>query len=153
MLQSLCSNDPVVHTKYPLSPCNHEEFDTRVMLHAANASPQGYERILIVANDTNIVVLGISFFTEIGAEKVWICFGTRKRLKYISIHQICNAMSPAQVRALPAFHALTGCDNTSFFSGTGKKSAYKKWETRPDHHIMSINGKALHTYIREYKSY
>ena len=29
-------------------------------------------------------------------------------------------------------HALTGCDNTSFFSGTGKKSAYGKWDTRPE---------------------
>ena len=41
-------------------------------------------------------------------------------------------MSPAKANALPAFHALTGCDNTSFFSGTGKKSAYAKWCTRPD---------------------
>ena len=35
-------------------------------------------------------------------------------------------------KALPAFHALTGADNTSFFSGTGKKSAYAKWSTRPE---------------------
>ena len=26
--------DPIVRTEYPLSPCNHEEFDSRVMLHA-----------------------------------------------------------------------------------------------------------------------
>ena len=28
-------------SEYPLRPCNHEEFDTRVMLHAANAESQG----------------------------------------------------------------------------------------------------------------
>ena len=27
--------------EYPLRPCNHEEFDRRVMLHAANAVSQG----------------------------------------------------------------------------------------------------------------
>ncbi len=115
--------DPVIRTEYPLSPCNHEEYDTRVMLHAANAVTQGYKRILIIANDTDVVVLGISLFTEIGAEKLWVSFGMGKKLRYISIHDICSTMSPAKAHALPAFHAMTGSDNTSFFSGTGKKSA------------------------------
>ena len=90
------------------------------MLHAANAALQGYKRILIIANDTDVTVLGVSFFTEISAEKLWVSFG------------MCYVMSPLKVYALPAFHALTGCDNTSFFSGMGKKSAYGKWSTRPD---------------------
>ena len=47
-------------SEYPLRPCNHEEFDTRVMLHAANAVSHGYKRILIIANLTDIIVLGIS---------------------------------------------------------------------------------------------
>ena len=59
-------------------------------------------------------------------------FGIGKKLRYISIHDICKVMSPAKVHALPAFHALTGCDNTSLFSSTGEKSAYGKWDTRPD---------------------
>ena len=28
-------------SEYPLRPCNHEEFDTRAMLHSANAVSQG----------------------------------------------------------------------------------------------------------------
>ena len=55
---------------YPLRPCNHEDFDTIVMLHAANAVSHGYTRILIIANDTDIIVLGISFFSDIGADKL-----------------------------------------------------------------------------------
>ena len=70
------------------------------------------------------VVLAISFFKEIGAEKLWVTFGKGKKIRYISIHNICSAMSPAKTRALAGFHTLTGCDNTHFFSGTGKKSAY-----------------------------
>ena len=43
-------------------------------------------------------------------------------------------MSSAKAKSLPAFHVLTGSDNTSFFSSTGKKSAaaYAKWSTRPE---------------------
>ena len=32
-------------SEYPLRPCNHEEFDTRLMLQAANAVSHGYKTI------------------------------------------------------------------------------------------------------------
>ena len=57
---------------YPLRPCNHEEFDTRVMLPAAYGVSHGYKRILIITNDTDIIVLGMSFFIDIGADKLWV---------------------------------------------------------------------------------
>ena len=67
VLQNPCTDDPVVRTEYPLSPCNHEQFDTRVMLHvhATNASSQGYEYMLIVEKDTDIIVLRISFLLRL----------------------------------------------------------------------------------------
>ena len=38
---------PYAHrSEYPLMPYNHEAFDARVMLHAANAVSRGYNRIL-----------------------------------------------------------------------------------------------------------
>ena len=75
---------------HPLRPCNREEFDTRVMLHAANAVSHGYKRILIIANDTDIIVglLGISFFSDIGADKLWVSFGIGNKLRNISTHDI-----------------------------------------------------------------
>ena len=56
-------------SEYPLRPCNHEEFDTRVMTHAANAVSHGYKRRLIIANDIDVIVLRISFFD---ADKLWV---------------------------------------------------------------------------------
>ena len=41
-----------------------------------------------------------------------------------------SAIRCTKAKALPAFHALTGSDNTA--RGTGKKSAYAKWGTRPE---------------------
>ena len=102
------------------------------MLHAANAVSHGYKRILIIANGTYTIVLGMSFFDEFGADKLWVSFGIGTKLRNISNHDICSTMSAAKTKALPAFHVLTGSDDTSFFSGTGKKSAYAKWSTRPE---------------------
>ena len=57
-------------SEYPPMPCIHAEFDTRVMLPAANAASHSYRRILIIANGTDIIVLGISFFSDIGVDKL-----------------------------------------------------------------------------------
>ena len=40
-------------SEYPLMPYNHEEFDTRVMLHATNAVSRYYNRILILVWPTS----------------------------------------------------------------------------------------------------
>ena len=53
-------------------------------------------------------------------------------MRSISINDMCSTMSSAKAKALPTCYALTGSNNTSFFSGTGKKSAYSKWSTRPE---------------------
>ena len=101
------------------------------MLHAANAVSHGSKLTLIIANDTEIIVglLGISFFSDISADKLWVSFGIANKLRNIPIHDICCTMNSAKAKALPAFHALIGSDNTSLFSGTGKKSAYAKLTT------------------------
>ena len=104
-----CIGDPVPGadvSEYPLKPCNHAEFDTRVMLHTANAVSHGYKRILIIAKDTGIIVQGISFFSDIGADKMWVPFGIGNKLRNISINDIYSTMSSAKAKALPALHAL-----------------------------------------------
>ena len=57
------------------------EFDTRVMLHAANAVSHSYKCTLIIANDTDIIVLGILLFSDIGADKRWVSFGIGNKLQ------------------------------------------------------------------------
>ena len=54
---------------------NHEEFDTRIMLHAANAVLRGYRRILNIAKGTDVIVRGTSFFNNSGADKPCVSFG------------------------------------------------------------------------------
>ena len=45
-----------------LSPCTHEEADTRLFVHAKDASTEGNKKIIISSTDTDVVVIAISCF-------------------------------------------------------------------------------------------
>ena len=95
--------NPVVKSESSMSDlqlCNHEEFDTRVLLHARNAAKNGHRQILIRANNTDVIVLAISFFVYIRADKMWVTFGVGKTFRYIAIHDICQGMSSSKLSAL-----------------------------------------------------
>ena len=46
--------------------------------------------------------------------------------QWIPVHHMTKALGP-RCRALPFFHAFTGCDTVSTFVGKGKKSAWQTW--------------------------
>ncbi|CAH1160137.1 unnamed protein product [Phaedon cochleariae] len=126
-----------------VTPCSHEEADTRLMLHAHAAIQQGCSRILIRTVDSDVMVLGIALAAQyINANiKLWIELGTGKNIRVISAHGVASAMGLERASALPAFHALSGCDTVSAFATRGKKSAWKAWEKCPEmtHALIAIS--------------
>ena len=48
--------------------------------------------------------------------------GLKHKARFIPIHSLQSSLGPLLLKALPAYHALTGCDTTGAFSGIGKKS-------------------------------
>lgn len=120
-----------ISNSHMISPCNHEEADTRVLLHAHHAVVQGYSRIMIRTVDTDVIVLAIANFKKIGCQELWIAFGVGKHFHYIPIHFIVSSFNNDVCESLPFFHAVTGCDTTSSFHGKGKKTAYDTWMSFP----------------------
>ena len=144
--QVICTSEekaigyPVTTQVQNISPCSHEEVDTRILLHAKDAVMQGHSRILIKASDTDVVVLCLSLFTEIGAEKLYVEFGTSKNLRYLPIHEMHASLGPQKCKGLPFFHSFTGCDSTVAFAGYGKLSAWNIWNDFT-HEFTEIFGK------------
>ena len=100
--------------------CRHEEADTRMLFHAANAVKAGFQRIVIVSPDT---LLMVHFAEQIGGE-LWFKLSRGGRL--FPAHIIArNISEPVLCQALPAFHALTGCDTTSSFVRQGKLKPWR----------------------------
>lgn len=82
--------------------------------------------------DTDIVVLVIANVHKLDTEELWVSFGVGKSHRYLQINKIADKLPRDQCEALPFFHAFTGCDNTSFFCGRGKKSAMLAWNSYPE---------------------
>ena len=118
--------------KAGLAPCNHEEADTRIFVHARHASLNGIKKILIRTVDADVVILAIAFAKKLEVEELWVAFGVGKNLRYHPIHEIASSLTTQQREGLPFFHALTGCDTVSFFSGKDKKTAFQAWKCYPE---------------------
>jgi len=118
-------NSPMEDTSR-LSPCTHGEAVTRLLLHAADASFTGCQRILVRTVDTNVVVLSVALFDQINVTELWVSFGTGKNCRLIPAHTISKTFGPEKSMSLLMFHAFTGCDQTSFFLNRGKKTG---WQT------------------------
>ena len=48
-----------------LSPCNHEETDTKMMLHAKDASLNGLDKDMIKTVDIDVIVITIAMFASL----------------------------------------------------------------------------------------
>ena len=82
--------------------------------------------------DTDVIVLAIASFEKVNPDELWVAFGSGASFKYIPIHQLVNTIQPQMWSTLSFFHALSGCDTVSSFSGRGKKTAWDTWLRFPE---------------------
>lgn len=141
-----------------IRPCSHEEADARLLLHAKHAAQNGATKIAIRSVDSDVVVIAVSTFMELGAEELWLHYGTGHHQRILPIHEISSSLSPAACRTLPMFHALTGCDTVSSFAGRGKKTAWNIWkeydevttafeECMTENHLSDISLALIERYV------
>ena len=99
---------------------DQEEADTRLLLHAKYASTPE-TRIVIHSPDTDVLVLSAAHFDRLGSKELWFRTGAKDLLRLIPVHKVSQAQGPTMCDALPALHALTGCDSTSSLQALGRR--------------------------------
>ena len=75
-----------------LQPCNHEEADYRMMMHAIHALHGYYEKTMILALDTDVLVLAIAIASILPGCELWRAFGHGSNFRYISAYGIANQL-------------------------------------------------------------
>ena len=107
----------------------HEEVDSRMLLHIKSIPAPSNVVIRTVDTDVLIIELGCLDLIDQGLE-VWMETGvySKNTLRYISVNNIYAKLGSKLCKALPAFHAFTGCDYTACFSRKGKVRPFKLLE-------------------------
>ena len=103
---------------------DHEEADTKIILHAVDATAEGATDLTIHSPDTDVLVLAIRRSSEMCLNTSFVT-GRGTSHRSIKLQPIAEALGPEKTAALPAFHAITGADNTGSLSGKGKVSCWK----------------------------
>ena len=103
---------------------NHEEADTRILLHAKHAAAE-YPSLICIADDTDVFILCLAFCSSFNS-KVFIRRGTKTHTRLVDITKLSSILGKEVCSALIGLHAWTGCDTISCLSGQGKVKALKK---------------------------
>ena len=76
-----------------LAPCSHEEVDTRMMLHVADAAKQ-YNTVIVRTVDSDVVVLAVYVLAQLmtSLNALWMAFTTGKNFRLIPAHEIYTAI-------------------------------------------------------------
>ena len=134
----ITSGDKVLNvgSAHTMSDCNHEEADTRIVIHLLHALVTGSQLIQIRTVDTDVVVILLGMFhivrTKYEDAQIWVGLGFGKDMKHVNLNDIYDGIGEARSRGLPVFHAITGCDTTSAFMNKGKTTAWRAWLSTPD---------------------
>ena len=124
----------------------HEEADTRAALHCIKSKSTS---IVVSSRDTDILVRLVANFHLMSCQQQWMKAGTARKRKYIPVHVIVEKlqMKPQVLQLLPAFHALTGSDSTSYIAGHTKKTC---WDAFLKHNCV-LNGLGADTVLTDHR--
>ena len=101
---------------------NHQEADTRILLHAKHASAS-YDHVIVATPDTDVFLIALSQISRINVH-VYMLTETKDKRRLIDVNA-CKRFNKTKhtddkfSTALLGFHAFTGCDTTSAFAGKG----------------------------------
>ena len=124
--EGIVTSEPSLNSLHnQLSPCNHEEAHTCLILHILKGSSKNS----IVSVDTDVVVISFYHFFLLDLDELWIEFGVGKNKRYLPIHDYAKVLSEEICRVLSFWFAMTECDTVSMFAGRGKKSAWNAWDS------------------------
>ena len=107
-----------------ISDCPSEEADQRIVRHVINCARNNISSIVVSTSDTDVLILLMSVFPllkEISqyAPNLVCLFGIGEVIRYYNAHGLCETIDDNVCKALPFFHAFTGCDSSmvNFSSG------------------------------------
>ena len=128
----ISQEDRMVKSEEVAYYAKHEEADTRMIYQVGQLSSRA--NVVGRTARTNVVVVALGCLHQLQDKRIWVESGVQSKnnLRYISINQIFHKLGEPLCKALPFYHAFTGCDYTSSFNRKGKTNPFKLLEKNPE---------------------
>ena len=110
---SECRDAPAVCSVCPDLESNHEEADTRMVLHAKHAS-NPYDTVIIRSSDTDVLILFLAMIHNFRSKDLFLIAGVGSNVRVIHLNKIYNTLSEEACLCFLGFHAFTGILNNKF---------------------------------------
>ena len=91
---------------------------------------------MVCSRDTDVLLLLVSHYPQMQCNNLWVISGTSKKREFIPVGPVFNSVQRDLTIKLLSFHALTGCDTTSYLANHSKKSS---WKVFREHHSLLNN--------------
>ena len=98
--------DPIQRQDVPELESDHEEADTRLLLHSKHAA-DSHDHIIIKTPDTDVFILCTAMQKAIGKD-LMVMTGTGNKFRLIDTTALSDALGEELSRCLPGFHAFSG---------------------------------------------
>ncbi|XP_031784070.1 uncharacterized protein LOC116417081 [Nasonia vitripennis] len=101
----------------------HEEADTKMIFHICQLDFDA--KVTIRCSDTDVLIIMLANMSKISKNiqvRMEVSVGNHQR--FINVSKLYDALGRNVSEALPAFHALTGCDFNPAFFRKGKKRPF-----------------------------
>ena len=97
-----------------IAPCSHKEADTHLFVHVADAVRKGFQKVMVHTVDTDVLVLAIAMFNQIGADELACIWNSIKLLVHTcpwfccwdGSQNLCNFPHPVSSPSLLDLEAL-----------------------------------------------
>lgn len=116
-----CENNILLINEIPELRSDHEEADTKMLLHASHAAKY-FSHVIIKSMDTDVFILALSMSRFIPS-KLYLLLGPTSNLDFKNVSCVANILGADFCDSLIGLHIFTGCDSCSAFKGKGKIKA------------------------------
>lgn len=121
-----------IATKLTSLNTDHEEADTRMLLHVKNAMTDVGEKVILKSQDTDVFIICLANFSKLPSGTLYLFTGRGQHMRYINIGASVEKLGVEFCQALLGLHAITGCDSVSSFYGKGKRTCYTQFKKHPE---------------------
>ena len=113
---------------------SHEEADNLIVLHGIDVAKRDpFQELYIDCCDTDVFLLLLYYFEKLCTRTIF-----NGKNDCIDIGMLYEVLDKEKVKALPRFHAFTGCDQTGKFRGFSKETCWKTFIDSPEVVVKSF---------------